>query len=111
VLHCRGDIVAPVKCGEQMAAGIPGARFVPLPGDNHMLVAGSPAHREFAEAVADFLGDPPPPRILPGTADIHQRAAAAVGAMEGHWLLKLAILAGAIIGLALSVMQIFGALG
>lgn len=111
VLHCRGDIVAPIECGEELAALIPGARFVPLDGENHMFLAGSPAHRQFAEEVAEFLGDPPPPRALPGSANVQERAAAAVGAVESHWVMKLLLLAGAGVGLGLSAMQIFGWLG
>lgn len=111
VLHCEGDIVVPVECGRRMAAAIPGARFVPLPGRNHIFLAGSPAHREFAEAVADFLGDPPPPRNLPGTQSIHEKAGAAIGRFEGNWAIKLMILAGAVLGLALSLAQLSGMLG
>ena len=111
VLHCQGDIVAPIDCGREIAAAIPGARFVPLPGKNHMFLAGSEAHREFAECVADFLGDPPPPRMLPGTRNLHEHANAVVGAVERNWLIKLALLAGALIGLALSIAQIAGAFG
>jgi pimeloyl-ACP methyl ester carboxylesterase len=111
VLHCEGDIVAPVECGREMAAAIPGARFVPLPGKNHMFLAGSPAHRAFAEEVADFLGDPPPPRVLPGARNLHEHASAMIGAVERNWLIKLALLAGAILGLALSLAQLGGAFG
>ena len=108
VLHCEGDIVVPVECGRQMAAAIPGARFVQLTGKNHLFLANTPAHREFAEAVADFLGDPPPPRILPGTRNLQEHASALVGAVETNWLIKLILLAGAVLGLALSVMQLTG---
>ena len=62
------------------------------------------------EEVAEFLGDPPPPRRLPGTGNIHQHAKAMVGAVEGNWLIKLLLLAGAAIGLVLSVMQLGGML-
>lgn len=108
VLHCVDDIVAPIECGRQMAAAIPGSRFVPLPGKNHLFLAGSPAHREFAEAVAEFLGDPPPPRRLPGTANLHQHANAMIGAVEGNWVIKLVLLTGAVLGLALSLAQLLG---
>ena len=111
VLHCKGDIIAPVECGEEIAAGIPGARFVPLEGQNHLFLPGSSAHRKFAEEVAEFLGDPPPPRRLPGTGNLHQHANAMVGAVEGNWLIKLLLLTGAVIGLVLSVMQLSGMLG
>lgn len=111
VLHCIDDIVAPVECGRQIAAGITGARFVPLPGKNHLFLAGSPAHREFAESVAEFLGDPPPPRVLPGTRNLQQHASALVGAVEGNWLIKLVLLAGAILGLALTLGQLTDVFG
>lgn len=111
VLHCVGDIVVPVECGRELASVIPGARFVPLPGKNHMFLAGSPAHRLFAEEVAEFLGDPPPPRILPGTRRLQDHASALVGAVERNWLIKLILLAGAVLGLALSVAQVSGYLG
>ena len=111
VLHCTGDIVASVECGREMAAGIPGARFVPLPGKNHMLLAGSPAHRIFADAIAEFLGDPPPPRTLPGTRNLQEHASAMVGAVEGNWAIKLVLLAGAVIGLVLSLSQLTGIFG
>jgi pimeloyl-ACP methyl ester carboxylesterase len=110
VLHCRDDIVAPVECGEELAAKIPGARFVPLDGSDHLFLPGSSAHRRFAEEVAEFLGDPPPPRTLPGTGNVHDRATAAVGALEGHWMIKLVLLVGGAIGLVLSVMQLSGML-
>ena len=111
VLHSRGDLVVPLVRGQELAAGIPGARFVPLEGENHMFLPGSVAHRQFLEEVAEFLGDPPPPRALPGTASLHQRASAAVVNVEKNWAIKLALVVGGIVGLALSVMQILGFIG
>ena len=40
-----------------MAAGIPGAKLVPLDSINHMIPPDDPAHRQMADAVADFLGE------------------------------------------------------
>ncbi|MBD0274260.1 MAG: alpha/beta fold hydrolase, partial [Acetobacteraceae bacterium] len=38
VLHCRGDSVAPFDQGRRLAAAIPGARFVTLESDNHVVL-------------------------------------------------------------------------
>jgi len=42
-----------------VAAGIPGAKFVPLDSRNHVFLADEPATRVFFDAVTSFLGDPP----------------------------------------------------
>jgi pimeloyl-ACP methyl ester carboxylesterase len=54
VLHSRGDAVVPFESGRQLAR-IPGARFVPLEGDNHLLVEHEPAWRRFVTEVSTFL--------------------------------------------------------
>ena len=55
VLNVRGDLVSPVANGRAMAAAIPGARFVSLPGRNHVFRATEPAHAMFFEEVRAFL--------------------------------------------------------
>ncbi len=55
VLHCAGDRVAPLAEGRHMARLIPGASFVELPGNNHALLAGTPAFDQFFEEVPAFL--------------------------------------------------------
>jgi class 3 adenylate cyclase/pimeloyl-ACP methyl ester carboxylesterase len=55
VLHCTGDRVAPLEEGRQMAKFIPDASFVELPGNNHALLAGTPAFDQFFEEVTAFL--------------------------------------------------------
>lgn len=56
VLHVNGDQIAPLKQGRQLAASIPGARFVQLESRNHVLLAGEPALQEFQRAVLEFTG-------------------------------------------------------
>ena len=56
VLHVRDDAVAPIELGRRMAAGIPGARFVAMPGRNHILLPSDPALARFLEEVRLFLG-------------------------------------------------------
>jgi pimeloyl-ACP methyl ester carboxylesterase len=57
VLHCRGDRVVPFRFGRELAAGIAGAKFVPIEGDNHVLLEHEPASRMFLFEVSRFLGD------------------------------------------------------
>ena len=56
VMHLRGDRMQPIETGREMAAGIPGARFVALPGENHLFKQQEPAAPRFVEEVALFLG-------------------------------------------------------
>jgi DNA-binding SARP family transcriptional activator/pimeloyl-ACP methyl ester carboxylesterase/tRNA A-37 threonylcarbamoyl transferase component Bud32 len=68
VLHARGDLRIPFSEGRLLASLIPGARFVPLDSENHILLEHEPAWAQFVEAVHDFLGEPalPAPRRWPG---------------------------------------------
>ncbi|MBX3592388.1 MAG: alpha/beta fold hydrolase [Burkholderiaceae bacterium] len=56
VLHARGDARIPFEEGRLLASGIPGARFVPLDGTNHVLLEGEPAWTRFWHEVHGFLG-------------------------------------------------------
>jgi pimeloyl-ACP methyl ester carboxylesterase len=55
VLHSRGDGMCPFELGRQLAALIPGARFVPLESRNHVLLESEPAWTRFLEEVRAFL--------------------------------------------------------
>ncbi|WP_292567995.1 alpha/beta fold hydrolase [Mesorhizobium sp.] len=57
VLHARDDNVAPVESGRTMAAGIPGARFIELESQNHILLEGEPAFEEFIDHVRAFIAE------------------------------------------------------
>ena len=111
ILHCRDDGVVPFEAGEELAASIPGARLVPLEGENHLFLPDSPAHRDFLHAVYDFLGDPPPKGHLPGTRSFWERVDHRIRSTEQNWLIKAALLIGAAIGLVLSIVQIAEVLG
>lgn len=58
VIHARGDQVAPLSEGRQLASTIPDAQFVELDSSNHVLLAHEPAWRRFEEVVLDFTGRP-----------------------------------------------------
>jgi hypothetical protein len=46
----------PVSEGRLIAARIPGAKFVELPGRNHVVTPKEPAWPEFLATVGNFLG-------------------------------------------------------
>jgi len=56
VLHCRDEAGVPFEEGRLLAATIPGARFVPLEGRNHLLLEGAPSWGKFVKEVRKFLG-------------------------------------------------------
>jgi pimeloyl-ACP methyl ester carboxylesterase/DNA-binding CsgD family transcriptional regulator len=55
VFHVRNDAMVPFEAGLRLAALIPNARFVPLEGDNHILLADDPAWPRFLEEMRSFL--------------------------------------------------------
>jgi len=55
VLNCRNDAVHPFEEGRQLAAAIPGARFVALEGSNHVILESDPAWPRFIEEISNFL--------------------------------------------------------
>ena len=56
VMHTREEAAVPIEAGRQLAAGIPGARFVALPGQNHLFLEHEPAAQRFFEEIELFLG-------------------------------------------------------
>ncbi len=56
VMHVRGDARVPFEAGRQLAAGIPGARFIALQGQNHLFLEHEPASERFFEEIRYFLG-------------------------------------------------------
>jgi class 3 adenylate cyclase/pimeloyl-ACP methyl ester carboxylesterase len=55
VMHARNDARVPFELGRRMAAGIPGARFVPLESQNHIMLEGEPALGRFLEELKAFI--------------------------------------------------------
>jgi len=56
VMHCEGDARIPFSEGRRLAGEIPGARFVPLAGENHIMLAGEPAWEAFLAELVRFTG-------------------------------------------------------
>lgn len=57
VAHVRGDARITYDNGRQLAAGIPGARFLTLEGQNHLILEQEPAWPRFLAEVQAFLAD------------------------------------------------------
>jgi pimeloyl-ACP methyl ester carboxylesterase len=55
IFHSRGDQAVPFSQGEELAAGIPAAAFIPLDSENHILLETEPAWETFAVETARFL--------------------------------------------------------
>jgi class 3 adenylate cyclase/pimeloyl-ACP methyl ester carboxylesterase len=56
VMHARDDAVVPFDQGRRLAAGIPGAKFVPLASRNHLIIEDEPAFPRFLDEMKAFLG-------------------------------------------------------
>ena len=54
VIHRTGDQVSPVRGGRALAKYIPGARYIELPGDDHLPFLGDNTD-EIADAIQEFL--------------------------------------------------------
>jgi class 3 adenylate cyclase/pimeloyl-ACP methyl ester carboxylesterase len=55
VMHSRGDARVPFDQGRRLAAGIPGARFVPLASGNHLILEHEPAFPRFLQEIRAFI--------------------------------------------------------
>ena len=55
VMHARDDAVVPFDQGRRLAAGIQGAKFVPLASRNHLILEDEPAFARFLEEMRAFL--------------------------------------------------------
>ena len=63
IFHVKGDAMVPFEAGRRLAAAIPDARFVPLEGKNHILLANEKAWQIFRTELNNFLkaGEPAEP--------------------------------------------------
>jgi DNA-binding winged helix-turn-helix (wHTH) protein/alpha-beta hydrolase superfamily lysophospholipase len=55
VMHARNDLATPYEEGRRLAATIPGAEFVTLESDNHLLLADESAWDQFLAELDRFL--------------------------------------------------------
>lgn len=55
VMHVRDDVRIPIALGREIAAGIPNARFVALPGKNHIMLEQDPGAAQFSTELKSFV--------------------------------------------------------
>lgn len=55
VRHSVNDDAVPFSAGRELATSIPGARFVPLESQNHVILEQEPAWSRFLGGVRNFL--------------------------------------------------------
>ena len=60
IVHARDDGGVPFEEGRLLASLIPGSRFVPVEGRNHILLEHEPAWQQFVEELRAFLPDAGP---------------------------------------------------
>jgi pimeloyl-ACP methyl ester carboxylesterase/DNA-binding CsgD family transcriptional regulator len=80
LLHPKGDQMVPFEQGRRLASLVPGARFVPLEGRNHIPLPAEPAFGAFQREVREFLDAPhgqdePAPQLTPRQAEVLGRIA------------------------------------
>jgi pimeloyl-ACP methyl ester carboxylesterase/DNA-binding CsgD family transcriptional regulator len=73
VFHSRGDARVPFEEGRLAASLIPGAQFVTLESENHILHAAEPAWRSFFATLEEFLGEAPGAGALAGELTARER--------------------------------------
>ncbi len=73
VFHSRGDKAIPFAAGEYLASHIPGAVFVPLESENHILLDGDEAWDAFVRGTREFLKGVEPGRLTIDVAEPPKR--------------------------------------
>jgi pimeloyl-ACP methyl ester carboxylesterase len=107
VLHSRHETRVPFALSQEMAAAIPGAKLVALESRNHLILAGEPANRAMADAIADFLGEKRIRGHLPGTAGVTERLGSSIEKVERNWFVKIVIIFAALTGCVLFFIEIW----
>ncbi len=107
VLHARGDLRVPFSCAQEIAAGIPGAKLMPLESRNHLILGDEPANREFFDGIAAFLGEKRIRGALPGTTTFKDRAQTRVAALERFWLIEVVAILAALAGAVITFVQLY----
>lgn len=81
VLHARNDMCVPFEEGRRLAALIPGAEFVPVESNNHILLAEENAWTEISNRIQQFLGSAPKSSNTPeGWSELTERE---LGVLDG----------------------------
>ena len=97
ILHCRGDLRVPIGAGQELAAGIVGARFVTLESNNHLILGHEPAAQVLLDEMADFLGDPRPTAWKRKAHTAEARLDKVARAVEASTTYRLLVIIGVVV--------------
>jgi pimeloyl-ACP methyl ester carboxylesterase/DNA-binding CsgD family transcriptional regulator len=89
VLHRQGDRATPFKLGQEVAALVPGAAFLPMPGSSHLFY-----HDDWAavlDATLAFLGQPSSSRAVLTDREIEVAGLVAEGLTNHSIAMRLSI--------------------
>ncbi len=104
VMHRQGDRAIPFRCGREMAAMIPNARFVPLEGNMHVPFFGD--SDAVLRGIAGFLDDPVD--VPPSEADTNPEGQERDQALRGAAATKAHVLIKALDEVTLSRYKVVG---
>lgn len=107
VLHSKHETRVPFALSQEIAAAIPGAKLVALESRNHLILAGEPANRAMADAIADFLDEKRIRGPLPGTKTVGQRLEGAMSGLERNWFIKFVVIFAAITGVVIFFVELW----
>lgn len=96
VLHVRDDRRVPFEEGRILGANIPNARFVPLPGDNHVPLPQDPSFRPRLREISDFLGVSPSHSIGQKLGDVGDKLSRGTRHFEASTYYKIIAIVAAI---------------
>jgi len=108
VLHCRGDRRVPIEAGQELAAGITGARFVTLESNNHLILEHEPAAEVLLNEMADFLGNPRPTAWKRKTHAAEARLEKMARAVETSTTYRLFVIVGVVVTVISFVIWLTG---
>lgn len=100
IMHVRDDRRVPFEEGRLVAAHTPGARFVPLPGANHVVLEQDEALAIAIGEICSFLGVAPMNPVAQSLSDVGGRLGAATKRFEASTLYKLLAIAAVVVSIA-----------
>ena len=73
VFHVKNDAMIPFQRGRRLASLLPDSRFVPLDGENHILLSDEPSWKRFVSEFREFLSEAKPASEEAGFGDLTPR--------------------------------------
>ncbi len=100
VMHVRGDHRVPFEEGRLIAAHTPGAKFIPLPGANHVILPQDEAMGVAVREICNFLGVAPANPVSQGFHKLGESVGGATKRFEASALYKLLAIVAVVVTIA-----------